>query len=349
MTDSAWLALVCSTASGDCGVYAYDYDPAEGTLSNSTSTPVEHPMYVAGHPSHERVYVANRSAGGLVTEFDVDRTDGSLDRRRDHSSEGLGPCYVSVDPQGAYAFVANYGGGTAAMYPLDDAGGLGPACDVVEHRGSGPDPDRQDGPHPHSAVPGPEGQYLYVPDLGTDRVETYRIDRESDRLAPADSSGVTLPPRTGPRHLAFGPAGERAALVGELDSTVTVLSRDPTTGALTVEARARTLPEDASDVENAPADVAVHADGWVYVSNRGHQSIAEFESTADGLRAVGHTPTGGANPRDIALDPTGRHLLVENRDGFTVATFAVGADGRLDERTRRDVPKPTCLTVLPRE
>lgn len=306
-------------------------------------------MYVAVHPSCDRVYVANRTEEGLVSEFAVDGTEGSLDRRADRSSEGVGPCYVSVDTEGAYAFVANYGGGTVAMYPLDAAGGLGPACDVVVHRGSGPAPDRQDAPHPHSAVVGPEGEYLYVPDLGTDRIETYRIDRASDRLEPADPPGVALRPETGPRHLAFGPDGERAYLVGELDSTLTMLSRATTTGALAVDGRASTLPDDASDGDNAPADVAVHKDGWVYVSNRGHQSITAFKRTAEGLRTLGHTPTGGANPRDIALDPTGRFLLVENRDGYSITSFAVGADGHLDERGRWEVPKPTCLAFVRRD
>ncbi|WP_123539108.1 lactonase family protein [Halosimplex salinum] len=350
MTDSDRLALVCSTASdGDAGVYAYAFDATDGTLSDAANTAVEHPMYVAVHPDRDRVYVANRTDGGLVTEFEVDRSHGSLDRRADRSSEGLGPCYVSVDADGRYAFVANYGGGSAAMYPLADDGGLGPASDVVRHEGSGPDSDRQAEPHPHSAVPGPDGRYLYVPDLGTDRVEAYRIDDDTDSLVPAESAGVTLPPGTGPRHLAFGPDGERAYLVGELDSTVTALSRDPETGALTVDGSASTVPDEAA-ADNAPSDVHVHPAGWVYVSNRGHQSIAGFAVDDDGtLQSLGHVPTGGANPRDFALDPSGRYLLVENRDDFTVASFAVEGDGRLAERARRTVPKPTCLAFLARE
>ncbi|MFC7196070.1 lactonase family protein [Halosimplex aquaticum] len=87
----------------------------------------------------------------------------------------------------------------------------------------------------------------------------------------------------------------------------------------------------------------------MYVSNRGHQSIAEFGVADDGsLTSLGHTPTGGANPRDFALDPRGRFLLCENRDDFTVVSFAVGDSGGLDERARRAVPKPTCLAFLRR-
>lgn len=351
-TDADHLALVCSTASdGDSGVYAYGYDADAGTLSETATTPVEHPMYLAVHPDRDRVYVANRTDGGTVSAFAVDRTDGSLDRRIDRSSEGVGPCHVSVDPAGRYAFVADYGGASAAMYPLDDAGDLGPACDVVRREGCGPDPDRQAEPHPHSAVPGPDGRYCYVPDLGTDEVAVYRIDATDDRLVPADPPAVALPPGTGPRHLAFDADGEYGYLVGELDSTVTALARDPATGALEAVASASTLPVAADGADNAPADVHVHPQGTVYVSNRGHQSIAAFEALGDGrneLRPLGHTPTGGANPRDFAVAPDGRHLLVENRDGYEVATFAVGADGRLTERARCEVPKPTCLAFVPR-
>ncbi|ELZ19997.1 6-phosphogluconolactonase [Halosimplex carlsbadense 2-9-1] len=350
MTDADHLALVCSTAGdGESGVYAYDADA--GTLSETATTSVEHPMYLAVHPQGDRVYVANRTDGGTVSAFAVDRSDGSLERLADRSSEGAGPCYVSVDPVGRYAFVANYGGGTAAMYPLDGAGDLGPACDVVRHEGSGPNADRQADPHPHSAVPGPDGRSLYVPDLGTDEVARYRIDADEDRLRPADPPGVTLPPGTGPRHLAFGPDGEYGYLAGELDSTVTVLARDAATGALERVASASTLPEAAEGTENAPADVHVHPDGPVYVSNRGHRSVtafAAFDDARGGLRSLGHTPTGGANPRDFAVAPDGRHLLVENRDGYDVATFSVDADGRLTERARRAVPKPTCLAFVPR-
>lgn len=352
MTDDDHLALVCSTAGdGDSGVYAYGYDPDRGTLSDLAATPVEHPMFLAVHPDGERVYVANRTDGGTVSAFAVDRSDGSLKHRADRSSEGVGPCYVSVDPAGRYAFVANYGGASAAMYPLDDAGDLGPACDVVRHEGSGPVAARQAEPHPHSAVPGPDGRFLYVPDLGTDEVAIYRIDADDDRLRPADRAAVTLPPGTGPRHLAFGPDGEYGYLVGELDSTVTALARDATTGALEPVASASTLPDDAREADNSPADVHVHPDGPVYVSNRGHQSVAAFEAfdaSESGLRSLGHTPTGGANPRDFAVAPDGRHLFVENRDGYDVATFSVGDDGRLAERTRREVPKPTCLAFVPR-
>jgi len=356
--DADHLALVCSTAGdGDSGVYAYEYDADAGTLSALTTTSIEHPMFLAVHPEGDRVYVANRTDGGTVSAFAVDRSDGALDRRADRSSEGVGPCYVSVDPAGRYAFVANYGGGTAAMYPLDGAGDLGPACDVVRHEGHGPVADRQADPHPHAAVPGPDGRYLYVPDLGTDEVAVYRIDADDDRLVPADPPAAALPPGTGPRHLAFDADGEYGYLVGELDSTVTVLSRDSSTGALVPVASASTLPdeataaEDASADDNSPADVHVHPDGPVYVSNRGHQSVAAFEAFDDArgaLRPLGHTPTGGANPRDFAVAPDGRHLLVENRDGYEVATFAVGADGRLAERARRDAPKPTCLAFVPR-
>ncbi|WP_459191470.1 lactonase family protein [Halosimplex sp. J119] len=350
MTDREHLALVCSTAGdGDAGIYAYAYDAADGTLSETASTPVEHPMYLAVHPDRDRVYVADRTDGGTVSAFAVDRADGSLRRLSDRSSEGVGPCYVSVDPTGRYAFTANYGGGTAAMYPLDADGDLGEACDVVTQEGSGADPDRQAEPHPHAAVPGPDGEFLYVPDLGTDRVEAYRIDPAEDRLRPVDDASATLPPGTGPRHLAFDPDGEYGYLVGELDSTVTALSRDAATGALTPVDSVSTVPDGVATADNSPSDVHVHRSGRMYVSNRGHQSIAGFAVGDDGsLSAIGHAPTGGANPRDFAFDPAGRFLLAENRDDFTVVSFAVGEDGGLDERVRRPVPKPTCLAFVRR-
>jgi len=356
--------LVCSTDSGDgAGVSGFEFDTATGELAELAATPFEWPMYLAVTSDGTRAYVTNRADEEHLVAVEIDRDRGSttvLDRR---SSGGVGPCYVALDGHERFAFTANYDGGTVGMLPIDDDGRLGPPSDVVTHEGSSVRPDRQAAPHPHAAVPGPDDRRLYVPDLGTDRLEAYDIVADGEgrgpgregrpdqsgggRLGHDETASVDLPPGTGPRHLAFGPAGEVGYLVGELDSTVTALARDAETGAMTPVASAPTVPPD-ENTENAPADVAVHPSGeWVYVSNRGHNSIARVAIDDNRLDVQGHTLTGGENPRDIALTPGGEYLLVENRDSSDVATFAVGDDGALSEVARMAVSRPTCLAFVP--
>lgn len=353
MTDSEYLAFVCSTASGgDAGVYSYSLDAATGRLGALTRTTVEKPTYLAAHPSGEYLYATNRTAGGVVTAFRIDADTGDLTRVNRRSSGGEGPCYVSVDAAGRHAFVANYDAGCVSMLPLSDDGRLGEPTDVVVHEGSSVHPDRQTRPHPHCVVPGPRGRFVYVPDLGTDRIVVYRIDAERGLLRREERLEVAVPDGAGPRHLAFDAAGEFAYLVNELDSTLVAFAYDATTGALARLDAVSTLPVDA-DGANPCADVHVHpSNRWVYASNRGHDSIVIFEGveTGGGLRPVGHTWTRGRNPRDFVIDPSGRTLVAENRDSGTLVCFAIDVEtGALEPTgTERVVSRPTCAAIVPR-
>lgn len=195
---------------------------------------------------------------------------------------GDGPCYCSVDATGRFVFVAHYSGGSVSVLPVDASGRIDEPTDVVEHAGSGTDPDRQEAPHPHSIAMGPDNRFAYVTDLGTDRVYVYALSFYTGTLRPADSPHAPVHAGAGPRHLDFGPDGEFVYVVGELDSTLTTLARDPETGGLSTVGTADTLP-DGFRGENKPADVHVHPSGqWVYASNRGHDSVAIFDVGEDG-------------------------------------------------------------------
>ncbi|WP_226482812.1 lactonase family protein [Natrinema amylolyticum] len=283
----------------------------------------------------------------MRSAYRIDAESGRLTRLNGRSSEGDGPCHVSVDATGRYAFVANYQGATVAAYPLADDGRLGEAADVVAHEGSGPDPERQAAPHPHAIAPGPENRFCYVPDLGTDRIEIYRPD-ESSALRPTEAEPVTARPGAGPRHIAFHPTEPYCYVVEELESTVSAYKRDPRTGGLVSIDRTSTLPA-AFDGDNESADVHVHPSGrWVYVSNRGHDSVGVFavDAATGRLESVDHEPTRGETPRDIALAPDGSVLLACNQHGDSVVSFAIDGAGRLEFVAALDVPKPVCATFL---
>ena len=351
MDDSAHQLFVCSTAGEDAGITGYRMDAGDGGLTELARTPVDHPTYLAAHPDGRTVYAANRVDGGVVSAFQVaDGEAGELTPLNDRSSGGEGPCYVSVDPAGEYVFAANYRGGSVAMLPVRGDGSLGDPT-VVHHEGSGYVEGRQDAPHPHSVVPGPEGRFVYAPDLGTDRVVAYRVDRDRGRLRADDGASADLPAGSGPRHLEFDRTGRRCYVVNELDSTVRVLDADPADGSLERRGVTGTIPADADAEGNACADVHVHPnDRFVYVSNRGHDSIAVFAAEDGRLRRVGVESTRGENPRDFVLDPAGRFLLAENRDSGSAVTFSVdGGTGALTPTGEGvSLPKPTCACFVGR-
>ncbi|NUB93593.1 lactonase family protein [Haloterrigena sp. SYSU A121-1] len=342
----SYQTFVCSAGSGGDGIVAAAVAP-DGTLTERARTPVPEPMFLAIRPDGETLYAVERVDGGRVSAYRIDAETGGLTRLNGRSSEGGAPCYVSVDAAGRYAFVANYQGGTVAAYPLADDGRLDEVADVVAHEGSGLHSERQAAPHPHAIVPGPEHRFRYAPDLGTDRIEIYRSD-ESAALRPAESGPATARAGAGPRHIAFHPTEPYCYVVDELESTVTGYERDAETGGLAAIDRTSTLPP-AFDGTNEPADVHVHPSGrWVYVSNRGHDSVAVFavDAVTGRLEPLAHEPTRGETPRDIALAPDGALLLASNQHGDAVASFAIDETGRLEPRAEFDVPKPVCATFL---
>lgn len=347
---ASYLAFVGTFTDGDA-VYTYRVDADTGATERlAASDAGESPSYLALHPGGTHLYAVNHVEDGTVVALEIDRETGALSRlNRRSTGGGASPCYCSVDATGSYVLIAHYRGGRVSMVPIEADGRVGDPTAVVDHHGSGPDPDRQTGPHPHSIVPGPDNRYVYVPDLGADRIVVYELDLDEGTLRPADPPAVTLHGGAGPRHLEFHPDGRFAYVINELDSTLTALERDPETGALTAIDTASTLPPEFEG-ENLGADVHVHPSGrWVYGSNRGHDSVAIFAIEDDGRpRPVAHEPTRGAKPRVFALDPPGAHLFAANQDDDELVVFRI--DGETGEPTATghvaEVPRPTCVKFL---
>jgi 6-phosphogluconolactonase len=243
--------------------------------------------------------------------------------------------------------VANYVGGTVALLGVGEAGGLTNASHVVQHVGTGKIAARQERAHAHCMIPHPSNRFALAADLGIDRVLVYRLDVEGGSLKHVEASDAVMAPGTGPRHLAFHPTFPLVYVAGELNSSVSVLRCDPDTAALSVVQTLATIPAGFTG-ENYPADIHVAADGRaLYVSNRGHDSIAVFSVAAGtGRLALEQTvSTGGNWPRNFTLDPTGRWLLVANQRSGSVVVFGRDAEsGRLTSTSQRlDLPSPVCL------
>ena len=356
------IAAICCSYSGGTNGQLRCLGRAAGELSTIAGLETPAPLFVAIGPDREHCYAVHHDAGGEIRSFAIDATvsDGggpALVETSEYPTGGAEPCYVSVDPAGEFAFTANYAGGSLAVFPIRADGSLGERAQLIEHDGSGPNQDRQASAHPHSIVPGPAGRFVYAADLGTDELWCYELDRDAERLDPAEPATVAIHDGAGPRHLAFHSDGDRAFLANELDSTLTVLTVDTTSGELEPVQTVGTLPADRNAeaaTESYPADVHVHPSGeWVYVSNRGHDSIAIFavdgdDPGAEPVELVGHEPTGGHWPRDFALDPAGEYLFAANRRSDEIVSFRIDeTDGTLEATGDvLGVQEPICLAFL---
>ncbi|MDT0318811.1 lactonase family protein [Streptomyces millisiae] len=334
------------------GIGVARVDDATGALRLDAVTPAADPSFLALASSGRVLYAVHETGGeGRVSAFSLDRDGGVTGVLGSCPSGGGAPCHLSVHPAGRHLFTANYATGTVGVVTLAPDGAPLEVSQVVRHVGSGPDPDRQEGPHAHMVLTDPAApDRVLAVDLGTDSVHGYAFDAARGRLT--SERETRLAPGSGPRHLALHPVAGAAYVLGELDSTLTACAYDRATGALTPGPVVSLLPAGVSPAGNMPAEVLVSSDGrFVYASNRGHDSVAVFAVTGSegtGLRLLGHHPCGGRGPRHLSLDPDERWMFVANQDSGSVAVLARDpATGALAP-SAAPLPYPEVVCVLPK-
>ncbi len=338
---------------GSEGIYVFDFDRSTGTLKPlQTASELKSPSFLAIHPTGRYLYAVSEAgqSSGSVGAYAIDDKTGRLRFLNQQSSHGNGPCYVSIDKTGTWAFVANYGGGSMAVLPIDNNGSLGAATDSVQYTGSGANTQRQEKPHAHSVVLSPDNRFVYVADLGTDRVYIYELDTVHGKLKPAQMPYVTVKPGSGPRHLTFDPAGKHVYLVEEITSSTAVFTYNPKTGALTMmEDAVKSLPADFT-APNTSADIHTSPNGrFLYQSNRGYNGLAIYSIAKNGkLTLTGQQPAGGKVPRNFMVDSRGEYVLIANQDTDNVVVYKADAKtGKLTATgTELKVPAPVCLKLM---
>ncbi len=344
------------TDSGSRGIYRFTLDLAEGGASAAVlAAESENPSFLALHPNGRFLYAVNEvesfegEPAGAVSAYAIAAKTGDLAFLNRRSSKGTAPCHLGVDRTGRNLLVANYGSGNVAVLPIGADGRLAPATCVRTHQGSGPNQERQQAPHAHGITLDRAERFAFSPDLGADRVFVYRFDAARGELEP--HGAAPLAPGSGPRHLAFDPAGRQLFVINELVSTVTAFGYDGDAGELRTIGTVSTLPGGFAG-SSSTAEIAVSPDGrFVYGSNRGHDSLAVFRVETKGrLSLVGHVDVGGRTPRHFALDPSGRFLLVAHQDSGSIAVFRVDPASGLPAPTgtRVAVPRPVCLVFAAR-
>ncbi|HEY1953811.1 MAG TPA: lactonase family protein [Gemmatimonadaceae bacterium] len=335
------------------GIYLVRMDPRTGQLRQAGSVSAgANPSYLALHPNGRVLYAVNEvekyrdKASGAVTAFAIAGDGSALTKLGEQASEGGAPCFISVDHTGRVALVANYSGGSVAMLPILPDGSLAQASSVVKHTGNGPVADRQGEAHAHSIVAASGNRFALAADLGADRVFVYRLDLDANALRHVAGGDAIMRAGAGPRHLAFHPKLPLVFVSNELDSTVATLRFDGERGALTAGDAQSTLPSGWHG-ENYPADIHIAPSGRaLYVSNRGHNSIAVFSVSPAGALALEQTiSTEGDWPRNFSLDPSGRWLLVANQKSNSIVMLARDEKtGSLTRTSQRlELPSPVCL------
>jgi 6-phosphogluconolactonase len=339
------------------GIYAYRFQTASGKLTSlGVAAESVNPSFLIDDASHRFLYAVNEDnngsqPGNAVSAFSMDAKTGKLTFLNQVTSKGEWPCHLALDKTGHWLAAANYGSGTMAIMPVHPDGRLGEVTVLERHEGSGPDRERQQGPHAHEVVFSPDNRFLLLADLGLDKIFVYRFDAAKGTVSPAEQPFAKVAPGAGVRHMAFHPNGKILYAINEMGSTVTAFRYDPAKGTLADFQSLSTLPQNFKGASTT-AEVAVNAAGTIlYGSNRGHDSIAIFsiDPEKSTLMAMDHAPTLGKTPRHFTLDPTGGYLLAANQDSDSIVVFRVHpTTGQLTPvgRPVTDAPMPVCILFV---
>lgn len=323
------------------GIHRFIVDRKTGALTPAGVTEMgTSPSCLVTSKDGTRMYSANETEGmgepegGSVSAFAIDRKTGDLKLINSQRTGGAGPTYVSLHPSGKFLFVANYFGGSVAVFPIQADGSLGARSDLQASNGTvGPKKatsappgsfaiSGHDQTHAHMIEPDPSGRYILSVDLGIDQILVWKFDPQTGKLSPNDPHSITFPPGDGPRHFAFHPKGRWLYSLQEEGSTVTLLDYDPETGRAKPRQTLSTLPPGYAG-SNFCSEILLSSDArFVYVGNRLHDSIGIFAIGADGsLSYVGEEWTHGDYPRSFTFEPTGTFLYSCNQRADHVATF----------------------------
>jgi 6-phosphogluconolactonase len=352
------------------GIYLFRIDRTSGALTQlQVVDDIRNPSWLAVNPAQTRLYAVSEidnyegSRNGAVVSYAIDAGTLQLTRLGAVRSAGTMPAYVSVHPSGKFVFVANFGGGNVAVFPVAANGSLGDASDVrpsvgPRHRARAvDDPPGQfavsdhDSPHLHMVAPDPSGQFVIADDAGLDLTLIWRFDAQAGRLLPADVPFVPAPSGAAPRHFVFHPNGRVFYNLYEHDAKVAVYDYDGARGALHHKQTVSVLPPKFAG-SNLSSEIQIAADGrFLYVANRLHSGLAIFAVADDGqLRMVSETWVRSDSPRSIAIDPAGEFLYSCNQKGDSITSFRINTSSGALQFTGRFEPvgSPAFMTVLKR-
>lgn len=325
------------------GIYVYDFDNKTGKAKAVSYAEAGNPSYLAISKNGKYVYSVNENDKGKISSFSFNKKTGQLSWLNSQDNKGSAPCYVELDKTGKWLFSGNYSSGDLTLHPVNTDGTIGTLQQWIRHSGSGPDKERQQTPHVHCTYISADNHFLYVPDLGIDKVMIYPFNAAKGILNENKSFYAAVEPRGGPRHITFSPDNKYAYVIEELSGSISAFKNK--NGTLVFIQRINKLPEGD---KGAGADIHVSPDGkFLYASQRSNNTIQIFKinSSTGKLMYVNAQSTMGKTPRNFTIYPSGDYLLAANQNSDDVVIFKRNKQTGLlfDTEQRIQVGKPVCL------
>jgi 6-phosphogluconolactonase len=351
-----YLVAGTYTTSGSKGIYVYRFDDDNGKLAyvSSTAAGIVNPSYLTFSPDGHFVYACTDTRlvnEGSVSSFSFDRTTGTVRFIGKQPSGGANPVYVAIDKTGKWLVNANYTGGSISVFPVSN-GSIAPYKQLIQPEGHSINTARQDHSHIHSTVFSPADDYLFAPDLGTDKIMVYKFESNATQpLVATPIPFVRSAAGSGPRHFAFHPNGKYAYCIEELGGTVTAYQYHD--GGLDNIQRIASYKQ--VETEYNSADIHISPDGnFLYATNRNREnniSIFSINTTNGLLSQVGYADTHGKEPRNFIITPSGNYLLVADQVSGSIIVFKRDRITGLLKRTRSKakLPEPSCLQMISAE
>jgi 6-phosphogluconolactonase len=332
------------------GIYYSTFDTESGKLGQPTlAAEIGSPGFLAMDADQSHLYAVGSTSEPVVAAYKIGE-GGKLSLLNTEAIGDGGAAHISVHPSGKFLMTAQYGSGSAAVFPVNTDGTVGKRSQLIKHEGgSGVVKARQNAPHPHYIGYSPDGRFAFVPDLGLDKIMIYKVDEKKGSVS-AHGHAQSVP-GGGPRHMKFSVDGKFIYLLNELTLSVTTFAYNARAG--TTERRTTTpaLTEDAKTRQefNSSAQILVHPNGkFVYSSNRGDDTVTLYwANQKSGHLAVKDVENvRGAFPRNINYDPGGNWLLAAGQHSNTVAVFALDQkSGEMNYQVGNviNVPGPICI------
>lgn len=335
------------------GIYRFEFDSENpGLVLKNVTEGTDNASFLTVNQRGGSLYAVNElkefegAATGAVSAYTI-KPDGTMTLMNRLATGGTDPCHIVLSPDEQHVIVSNYSGGSVSVFPVLPDSSLGEREQFIQYQGKSADPVRQLGPHAHSATFSRNAKYVYICDLGTDRVRVYSWGGSTPLCAAGEFAAS---PGAGPRLIVFGADGRYGYVVNEIEWTITVAAADRQTGELQEIQKISAIPEGAALEDNLCADVHVTPDGrYLYASNRGLDNIAIFriDGETGKLTPVGFTPCGGQIPRSFTLDETGRFLICANQDSDNIVLFEIDSKtGGLKKIAEAYVPTPVCVRAF---
>jgi len=307
-------------------IQVYQLDTLNGKLTKITAAKnIINPSYLTISPNGKYLYACTDTKmpnAGSVSSFAFNPENKTLTFLNKQSSGGENPVYVSVHKSGKWLVNANYTEGSVSVHPLLENGKIDSLSQNFQYSDGSVRKERQTRSHVHSAVFSPQFDYLFLPDLGADKIRCYGFDESKKQpLTETNNPFTKTDLEAGPRHFTFHPNQQFGYCIEEMAGAISVYQYE--NGTLKKIQRINTHPDKIKEGFES-SDIHISPDGkFLYATNRGKENnIAIFSIDANGLLTnIGYQSTLGKHPRIFAIDESGKFLIATNVLSGNVVVF----------------------------